>query len=69
MAKRWASIRRWWYGDYKSISGPESFAIYNDRHWTARAARAVLEYVREHHRWIIGTLIAIAALWIAMKSK
>jgi len=32
------------------------------RHWTSRKSHAALDYFKVHHRWIVGLLVAIAAL-------
>lgn len=35
------------------------------RHWTAETARALVGFWMRHWRWIIGTAIAVASLFVA----
>jgi hypothetical protein len=64
-----ARLREWWEGTPLDLNKPGGNLIvigdHREFHWTARASRAALEYCREHHRWVIGTVIAIAALVLA----
>lgn len=71
---RWTSmglrdaLRSWWHGEYLDDDRHSSLVILPGilhRHWTARAARAMLEYARENHRWLIGTLIGAAGVILA----
>jgi hypothetical protein len=64
-----APIRRWWEGDLYE-NEPGALVVFIGgvrRHWTARACRAIWEYARENHRWLIGTGIAIVGLIIAAR--
>jgi hypothetical protein len=60
-------VKRWWEGEFiPHENDPHSSVVFvggrQRRHWTARACRAVAEYARENHRWLIGT--AIGALGV-----
>jgi hypothetical protein len=64
------AARRWWDGIYVPYDNPPGSDLIflggtYERHWTAAAARAAWSYFRDHHRWIIGTIVAVAALLIA----
>lgn len=66
------SFLGWWDGKYiPAENSPDDsvvfFRVSNTRHWTARFCSAVLEYARQNHRWIIGTMIALIALLIAAR--
>ncbi|NKL22547.1 hypothetical protein [Rhizobium leguminosarum] len=39
---------------------------YYERHWTARAARRVVEFWFAHWQWTIGTIIALLALCLTV---
>ena len=56
------AVRCWWDGEYIDTDDRDSPLLILpgilNRHWTARATRASLEYARDNHRWLIGTLIA-----------
>ena len=62
------AIRSWWEGEYVDDDDKSAVVILPGllrRHWTARTARATLEYMRENHRWLIGTLIAAGGVLVA----
>jgi len=40
---------------------------YRQRHWTARCARAVIDFSMREWKWVIGTIIAVAGMIIAIK--
>jgi hypothetical protein len=59
-------LHEWWRGTpYKNAPGTRVFFVGSTLHWTARWAHNVVDYLREHHRWVIGTAVAIAALIFA----
>lgn len=64
------ATRRWWEGVYVPHDNPPGSGLvfvggYQRRHWTARAARACWAYFQEHHRWPIGTVVAVVGITVA----
>ena len=60
-------IQQWYEGEYVVYeSDPHSPVIFIGgdyrRHWTAAVARVLVEFWLAHWKWIIGSLIAIAAV-------
>jgi hypothetical protein len=66
------AMRSWWDGE--PIENDRGAAIvflnHTRQHWTARAAHSSLYYIRDNHRWLIGTALGLAGLAIAiLKTK
>jgi hypothetical protein len=62
-----AILRKWWEGKSVELNKPGDMLIvmggdHREWHWTARIARASLQYAQDNHRWIIGMLIAAGIL-------
>lgn len=58
-------IRKWWDGEWVDINEPNSLIVfmpYQERHWTARAVRDILQFCATEWKWLIGIAIAIAAV-------
>jgi len=60
-------IANWYKGKFVAYhSEPGSSLVFMggsyERHWTARAARAVAEFYLREWKWIIGTVIAVVAV-------
>jgi hypothetical protein len=54
-AAMWQKFLDWWHG--KFVENDPNFPLIFfmiDRHWTAQWARDGLDYLKEHHRWVIG---------------
>jgi len=67
-------LRNWWLGEFvPHQNDPGSGAVFFTgnyrRHWSARWAEAALQYLRDNHRWIIGTLVAIAGVLVVLGSR
>lgn len=65
----WNRLRNWYDGE-AVVYEPPLIGFTMRRHWTASAARVLVEFWQRHWQWIIGTGIAIvasvaavAALW------
>jgi hypothetical protein len=58
------------YVPYDNPPGSDIIIIGGDYrwHWTAHVARGSSSYLRKHHRWVIGTLVAIAAIIVTALS-
>jgi len=54
-------VRKWWDGTPIEVNKPGDgiFFIgdFREVHWSAHACRALVNYARENHRWLIGTAI------------
>jgi hypothetical protein len=61
-----ARISTWWNGaPYENEPGSALIFMNSvDRHWSARWAHTIVDYWKEHHRWIIGAGIAVIGLFI-----
>lgn len=62
------AISTWYQGTYtpyENLPGSPLIFVGGDyhRHWTARAARAIVEFIAREWKWIIGTGVAIAAVF------
>jgi hypothetical protein len=60
-------LRQWWVGEHVQHESSREvvfLGLAHRQHWTANWTRAASFYVRDHHRWIIGSIIAIAAVII-----
>jgi len=60
-------IRRWYEGEYKSHVNSEDSGLVRVRitgqpHWTAKAARWIVEFYLKHWKFVIGTTIALVGL-------
>ena len=60
----------WYEGEYVFYENkPDSpfFVVggYYVRHWTARAARRLIEFWLDNWKWCIGFLVSLAALTLA----
>jgi hypothetical protein len=55
-----AKIKRWWNGETIFSDNPYVIGWSQERHWTSRACHAVVHYVRRHHQWLIGLVVASA---------
>jgi hypothetical protein len=67
-------LRMWWLGEYvPHRTDPGSGLVFLSgnyrRHWSARYAAAALQYLRDNHRWIIGTLVAVAGVLVVLGSR
>ena len=63
-------VRQWWHGSLQDHSSREILILGTRYHWTAKVARAVVFYVRDHHQFVVGSLFAIASLavgYLALK--
>jgi hypothetical protein len=49
-------VSHWWHGEFVAY-GPPIVGGHIRRHWTADVAHACWSYFKEHHRWIIGTVV------------
>ena len=63
-------IRNWYEGEIiPDANDPNSSVVFigwhTERHWTAKIARAVVEFYLREWKWIFGTLIAVASLAMA----
>ena len=61
-------LREWYYGRLIEPDNNGIFIFGFEYHWTARIARAVVAFYRRKWEWIWSTLIALAALWVAVLS-
>lgn len=41
-------------------------SIHTEYHWTAKCAREVVKFYLNHWQWVIGTVLAIAGLYVAI---
>ncbi len=57
-------ISNWYYGPWELFPAPIIGGVHTP-HWTARIAQALVKFWFNHWKWIIGTCIALASLWIA----
>jgi hypothetical protein len=65
----WRRLAQWWGGTrIENPPGTTVFVVGRTFHWTAIWAHAIVDYVRKHHRWIIGLSVS-AALAILTKMK
>jgi hypothetical protein len=67
--QRLRATRDWWEGE-PDLDFSDDYSTGREVrrwHWTTRMVRAVLAYVRENHRWLIGTAVAIAGLVMAAR--
>lgn len=68
------AIRRWWEGRFvpyetkQDPGGPYTIVIggHQDRHWTAKAARAVVAHLRRNWQFWIATAVAVATAIVAI---
>jgi hypothetical protein len=57
----WRNVSEWWNGTWiDDPPGSDVVIIARCYHWTAIWAHAVVNYMREHHRWIIGVSAGMA---------
>ena len=66
------SLKRWYEGKYiPHENDPGSPVVFiggsYERHWSAKAARALVEFWQREWKWTIGTAITIVGLLIAYK--
>jgi hypothetical protein len=66
------SIRDWYQGKfvvYENDPNSSVFVVGGDyeRHWSARAARIMVEFYLREWKWILATLLALAGLYVAYK--
>jgi hypothetical protein len=64
-------FRLWWQGKPDEDDGRSSGLVFMNghrRHWTSAASHTALVYVKAHHQWIVGLLVAIG-LAIAVKMR
>ncbi len=64
-------IRQWYEGEFVPYENdPRSQVVliggWQKRHWTAKAARALVEFHRRHWQWIWSTIIATGSLVAAV---
>jgi len=60
-------IRAWWEGKFVPYDDDPDNGVFvmggfTHRHWTSRAARAVVGFLGREWKWVIGTLIALVGL-------
>jgi hypothetical protein len=66
--RKW--IKSWWEGEFQPFENDDYSqfwligGVYN-RHWTARAARYIVGFLKVEWKWVFGAAMAIAGLWIA----
>lgn len=68
-------IKNWYEGEGKFQTfenDPDSNIfiapiIYTDFHWTAKIARILVKFYLRNWQWLWGTVIAIVALYVAIK--
>lgn len=70
MAQLWQGIRQWWDGRYIPYENdPRSSLVfvggYQERHWTAKATRAVVFFVAKEWRWLIPVMLSAFGLYVA----
>jgi hypothetical protein len=61
------TVRDWYEGKFvPHENDPDSNLRFiggdYERHWTARVARVLIAFWLEHWKWIIGVIVALAAL-------
>ncbi len=65
------AVYRWYEGEYIPHENRPGAAIafvggWYRRHWTALAARAVLEFCAREWKWLLGFLLAFLTAMVAM---
>ena len=66
----WRAIKRWYRGDFimfeKDSRFGETFkaSAHWKRHWTARIARAPVDFYRCHWQWLWSTLVLLVPAFI-----
>lgn len=64
-------VKAWWEGEFQPYENDNNdrFILiggtYN-RHWTSRAARSIVGFLKAEWKWVFGATIAIAGLLIAL---
>ncbi|MFA6312507.1 MAG: hypothetical protein WC681_13580 [Sterolibacterium sp.] len=63
-------IKRWWQGELEQL--PSGYPILRivpqyRRHWTSRAAHAVLAFYLKEWRWLLPFLVAVVGALVAIK--
>lgn len=64
-----AAVKRWWQGRYvEPENDPHSGVVFvmgwYERHWTARACRAVLGFFGREWRWLIPVTLSGIGLFL-----
>lgn len=65
------AIKRWYEGEAKMTEaevGPNHMfipAAYTEYHWTARVARAVVQFYLTHWKWLWGAAITLLGIYVA----
>jgi hypothetical protein len=65
-----AKIRKWYDGEIKPHENPpgsnlQVIAWWLERHWTSELAHKLVDFWLADWKWIIGTVLALAGLWLA----
>jgi hypothetical protein len=60
-------IARWWEGEWKRAE-PPFVGVRRQRHWTSRGANASVKWTARNGWQLVGSLIAVAGVWIAYLS-
>lgn len=70
-------LKRWWNGTteiehFDNLNDDPSVQVfplaYVRHHWTAKAARGVVRFLRVHWAFFIGTLLALISIWVGVLS-
>jgi hypothetical protein len=65
-------LRNWYEGTWTQPHNPANsylvFGPYQEHHWTAQIVRSVVGFCQRHWQWIVGTAIALAALYVSVLS-
>ena len=68
---KWLS--EWYNGSWTKVDQlkPNEYVTFSgglEYHWTAQIARALVSFAQKKWEWIVGTAIALAALWVSVLS-
>lgn len=64
-------IKSWYEGKFTPYENDPHSRVFvlgwsYERHWTARAARVLVEFYLREWKWLFGTVIALAGLALAL---
>ncbi len=71
MLKRFKSaVKAWYRGEFVTDPAYDDGSIvviggHHKRHWTAKLARAIIDFLSKEWKWVIGTIIAVCGLILA----
>jgi hypothetical protein len=64
------AVRRWWDGKAESADLSNEmfsyFSMWTTRHWTSRAAHAVIEFAGREWKWLIPVCLTCIGLCVAI---